>query len=106
MAVSPPRKPASHAPASHGDANDLLQILSDIHFEPKRNVTLVRLRIDGMLHDVHVVPKIVCQARQTSSMEIFEAARGEGMRTLHEAAVEKVLNGTTTVSEMVRVTGA
>jgi type II secretory ATPase GspE/PulE/Tfp pilus assembly ATPase PilB-like protein len=45
-------------------------------------------------------------ARQTSSMEIFEAARGEGMRTLHEAAVEKVLNGTTTVSEMVRVTGA
>jgi general secretion pathway protein E len=38
------------------------QRASDIHFEPKRNVTLVRLRIDGMLHDVHVVPKIVYQA--------------------------------------------
>src|SRR3972149_6321395 len=31
----------------------------DLQFEPKRNVTLVRLRIDGMLHDVHVTPRIV-----------------------------------------------
>ena len=38
------------------------QRASDIHFEPKRLVTLVRLRIDGMLHDVHVVPRIVYQA--------------------------------------------
>ena len=38
------------------------QRASDIHFEPKRAVTLVRLRIDGMLHDVHVVPKVVYQA--------------------------------------------
>ncbi len=38
------------------------QQASDIHFEPKRDVTLVRLRIDGMLHDVHVVPRIVYQA--------------------------------------------
>src|SRR5207253_5231245 len=38
------------------------QRASDIHFEPKRNATLVRLRIDGMLHDVHVIPRIVYQA--------------------------------------------
>ena len=38
------------------------QRASDIHFEPKRKVTLVRLRIDGMLHDVHVIPRIVYQA--------------------------------------------
>jgi general secretion pathway protein E len=38
------------------------QRASDIHFEPKRDLTLVRLRIDGMLHDVHVIPKIVYQA--------------------------------------------
>src|SRR5205814_7686326 len=38
------------------------QRASDIHFEPERNVTLVRLRIDGMLHDVHVIPRIVYQA--------------------------------------------
>src|SRR5512147_864470 len=38
------------------------QRASDIHFEPKRNLTLVRLRIDGILHDVHVIPKIVYEA--------------------------------------------
>jgi general secretion pathway protein E len=44
--------------------------------------------------------------RQSTSLEIFEAGRGEGMRTIREAAIEKVLDGVTTVSEMVRVTGA
>ena len=38
------------------------QRASDIHFEPKREFTLVRLRIDGLLHDVHLIPKIVYQA--------------------------------------------
>jgi len=38
------------------------QRASDIHFEPKRNLTLVRLRIDGVLHDVHLIPKIVYEA--------------------------------------------
>jgi len=38
------------------------QRASDIHFEPKRQLTLVRLRIDGVLHDVHLIPKIVYQA--------------------------------------------
>ena len=44
-------------------------------------------------------------ARQASSPDIVDAARREGMRTLREAALEKVLAGVTTVSEMVRVTG-
>jgi type IV pilus assembly protein PilB len=43
--------------------------------------------------------------RQASSIELFEGARTEGMRTLREAAIEKVLNGETTVSEMMRVAG-
>jgi len=38
------------------------QRASDIHFEPKRELTLVRLRIDGILHDVHLIPKIVYKA--------------------------------------------
>jgi general secretion pathway protein E len=38
------------------------QRASDIHFEPKRELTLVRLRIDGILHDVHLIPRIVYQA--------------------------------------------
>jgi general secretion pathway protein E len=44
-------------------------------------------------------------ARQCASPRIVDAARGEGMRTLREAGVEKVLSGVTTVAEMIRVTG-
>jgi general secretion pathway protein E len=44
-------------------------------------------------------------SEQADSARLFDAGREAGMRTLREAAVEKVLNGTTTVSEMVRVTG-
>jgi general secretion pathway protein E len=43
-------------------ANAFDQRASDIHFEPKRELTLVRLRIDGVLHDVHVIPRIVYDA--------------------------------------------
>jgi general secretion pathway protein E len=39
------------------------------------------------------------------SPEIFKAAREEGLRTLREAAVEKVFRGITTTTEMARVTG-
>jgi general secretion pathway protein E len=38
------------------------QRASDIHFEPKRDATLVRLRIDGVLHEVHLIPRVVYQA--------------------------------------------
>jgi general secretion pathway protein E len=44
-------------------------------------------------------------SEQADSAKLFDAGRDAGMRTLREAAIEKVLNGTTTVSEMVRVTG-
>ena len=39
------------------------------------------------------------------SVELGSAARREGMRTLREAAIEKVFRGITTVAEMIRVTG-
>jgi general secretion pathway protein E len=45
-------------------------------------------------------------ARQSSSLDVMDAAREEGMQSLREAALEKVFQGVTTVSEMVRVTGA
>ncbi len=32
---------------------------SDIHIEPKRDISLVRLRIDGVLHTVHELPKVI-----------------------------------------------
>jgi type II secretory ATPase GspE/PulE/Tfp pilus assembly ATPase PilB-like protein len=37
--------------------------------------------------------------------DLFRAGREEGMRTLREAAMEKVFKGVTTTTEMVRVTG-
>src|SRR6185295_17372987 len=67
------------------------QRASDIHFEPKRNVTLVRLRIDGMLHDVHVVPKVVYQAlvsriKLLSGCNIAEKRRPQDGRIKREQA--------------------
>ena len=38
------------------------QKASDIHIEPKRKVSLVRMRIDGVLHTVHKLPKSVHSA--------------------------------------------
>jgi len=33
------------------------QRASDIHIEPKREMSLIRLRVDGVLHNIHTVPK-------------------------------------------------
>jgi general secretion pathway protein E len=35
------------------------QRASDIHIEPKRNASAVRLRIDGILHSIYELPKVV-----------------------------------------------
>jgi general secretion pathway protein E len=32
---------------------------SDIHIEPKREASLIRFRIDGVLHDIQQIPKVV-----------------------------------------------
>jgi general secretion pathway protein E len=40
----------------------LEQRASDIHVEPKRDHSLVRLRIDGVLHTVHTLPRVVHHA--------------------------------------------
>jgi type II secretory ATPase GspE/PulE/Tfp pilus assembly ATPase PilB-like protein len=42
---------------------------------------------------------------EKDSQAIFKVGREEGMRTLREAAIEKVFQGVTTTTEMVRVTG-
>src|SRR4029453_4645291 len=42
---------------------------------------------------------------QAAAPELFKTAREEGMRTLREAAVEKIFHGVTTTAEMLRVTG-
>jgi general secretion pathway protein E len=61
------------------------QRASDIHIEPKRNYSLIRFRIDGMLHDIHKTPKAVHPAiasriKTLSRMDIAEKRRPQDGR--------------------------
>ncbi len=61
------------------------QRASDIHIEPKRDTSEVRLRIDGVLHTVHKVPKAVHPAfvsriKMLSRMDIAEKRRPQDGR--------------------------
>jgi type II secretory ATPase GspE/PulE/Tfp pilus assembly ATPase PilB-like protein len=69
------------------------QRASDIHFEPKRDRTLVRLRIDGVLHDQHAIPKIVYEAvvsriKLLSGANLAEKRRPQDGRIKHEWWIE------------------
>ena len=46
------------------------QRASDIHVEPRRNLGIVRFRIDGVLHQVHQIPMTVLNA-MTSRIKIL-----------------------------------
>ena len=43
--------------------------------------------------------------KRANSLDLFQVARKQGMRTLRESGIEKVFRGKTTVGELVRVTG-
>lgn len=67
------------------------QRASDIHIEPKREHSLVRFRIDGMLHNIHKVPKAVHPAfvsriKMLCRMDISEKRRPQDgrIKTEHE----------------------
>jgi general secretion pathway protein E len=58
---------------------------SDIHIEPKRDDSLIRFRIDGVLHDIQKMPKIVHAAvtsriKTMSRMDIAEKRRPQDGR--------------------------
>ena len=58
---------------------------SDIHIEPKRDSSLVRLRIDGVMHPVHILPPqvhapIVSRVKMISRMDISEKRRPQDGR--------------------------
>jgi general secretion pathway protein E len=58
---------------------------SDIHVEPKRNELLVRMRFDGVLHDVHHLPKVLHPAltsriKTISRLDIAEKRRPQDGR--------------------------
>ena len=58
---------------------------SDIHIEPKREASLIRFRIDGVLHDIQTMPKIVHNAvvsrvKTMSRLDIAEKRRPQDGR--------------------------
>ncbi len=64
---------------------------SDIHIEPKRNFSLIRFRIDGILHNIHKIPKtvhapIVSRVKMLARMDIAEKRRPQDgrIKTAHE----------------------
>lgn len=61
------------------------QRASDIHIEPKRDYSLVRIRIDGILHNIHKMPKavhpaLVSRIKTLSRMDIAEKRRPQDGR--------------------------
>ena len=72
------------------------QAASDIHIEPKRETSEVRLRIDGVLHRIHMMPKAVHRAvasriKTLARMDIAESRRPQDGRiktTFKEAEIE------------------
>jgi general secretion pathway protein E len=61
------------------------QRASDIHIEPKRDTSLVRLRIDGVLHTVYKLPKqvhnaIVSRIKNMSRLNMAEKRRPQDGR--------------------------
>ena len=61
------------------------QKASDIHIEPKRNVSLVRMRIDGVLHTVYKLPKnvhsaIISRIKNLSGLDMAEKRRPQDGR--------------------------
>ncbi len=58
---------------------------SDIHIEPKRDFSLIRFRIDGVLHDIQTLPKLVHKAvinriKTMSRLDIAEKRRPQDGR--------------------------
>ena len=58
---------------------------SDIHIEPKRHALMVRMRFDGVLHDVHRLPKVIHPAvvsriKTVSRLDIAEKRRPQDGR--------------------------
>ncbi len=67
------------------------QRASDIHIEPKREKSLIRLRVDGVLHNVHSVPKqlhppMVSRIKLLSRLDLAEKRRPQDgrIKTTHK----------------------
>jgi general secretion pathway protein E len=61
------------------------QRASDVHIEPRRELSAIRMRIDGVLHNVHQLPKVVHPAivsriKTLARMDIAEKRRPQDGR--------------------------
>jgi general secretion pathway protein E len=68
---------------------------SDIHIEPKRETSLIRFRIDGVLHDIQTIPKIVHKAvvsrlKTMSRLDIAEKRRPQDGRIKTKRADKEI----------------
>ncbi len=73
------------AAVNHLFSYALEQRASDIHIEPKRDICLVRYRIDGILHTIHRLPKAVHSAitsriKSLARLDISEKRRPQDGR--------------------------
>ena len=66
------------------------QRASDIHIEPKREKCLIRFRLDGLLHNIHLLPKplhapIVSRIKILARMDLAEKRRPQDgrIKTIH-----------------------
>ena len=71
------------------------QRASDIHIEPKREFSMVRMRIDGVLHNVHKIPKnvhpaVVSRIKTMARLDIAEKRRPQDGRIKTEAGNREV----------------
>ena len=69
---------------------------SDIHFEPYADRTVVRMRVDGVLHEVHEMPRsrhpqIVARLKVLSRLDLAETRRPQDGR-LHVHSGERKLD--------------
>jgi general secretion pathway protein E len=61
------------------------QQASDIHIEPKREKSLIRFRMDGVMHNIHAIPKplhapIISRIKMLSRMDLAEKRRPQDGR--------------------------
>ncbi len=79
------------------------QRASDIHIEPQREQSIVRMRIDGVLHKVHTLPKVVHPAvlsriKMLARMDIAEKRRPQDGRIKTERGNREVELRVSTIS--------
>ncbi len=68
-----------------------VQKASDIHIEPQDNVSLVRFRVDGILHDVIQIPESI-HDRIVTRIKVMAGLRTDEHQAAQDGKIHKVLN--------------